>query len=148
LTPTITFWRFKSPLRFQFSKCEVHSLTLSHTLGNMKCDSQASLLAHTFASPCLGREPKGRVTTHERLWHHLHLKWRILNMMKKMISLFMGNKSNGLKPLLLSMKWSLIMIMLIWKEPMRKYHFLFNFNVFFTNQWFILLLMSKRNNVG
>jgi hypothetical protein len=29
----------------------------------MKCDSQASFLAHTFASPCLGRELKIRVTT-------------------------------------------------------------------------------------
>jgi hypothetical protein len=29
----------------------------------MKCDSQASLLARTLASPCLGREPKARVVT-------------------------------------------------------------------------------------
>jgi hypothetical protein len=29
----------------------------------MKCDSQASLLAHTFASPCLGREFKAKVVT-------------------------------------------------------------------------------------
>jgi len=35
----------------------------------MKCDSQASLLAHTFASPCLGREPKAKVET-----YHLQLK--------------------------------------------------------------------------
>jgi hypothetical protein len=27
----------------------------------MKCDSQVSLLAHTFASPCFGCEPKARV---------------------------------------------------------------------------------------
>ncbi len=27
----------------------------------MKCDSRASLLANTFASPCLGRKPKARV---------------------------------------------------------------------------------------
>jgi hypothetical protein len=27
----------------------------------MKCDSWASLLACTFASPCLGHEPKARV---------------------------------------------------------------------------------------
>jgi len=40
---------------------EVHSLTLSYTLVSMKCDSQASLLARTFASPCLGCEPKVRV---------------------------------------------------------------------------------------
>jgi hypothetical protein len=29
----------------------------------MKCDSRASLLAHTFASPCLGHKPKARVVT-------------------------------------------------------------------------------------
>ncbi len=39
----------------------VHSLTLSCTPGNMKCDSQASLLAHTFASPYLGHKPKVKV---------------------------------------------------------------------------------------
>jgi len=43
---------------------EVHSLTLSYTLGNMKCDSWVSLLARTFASPCLGQIPKTRVATH------------------------------------------------------------------------------------
>jgi len=41
----------------------VHSLTLSHTPRSMKCDSQALLLAHTFASPCLGHKPKARVVT-------------------------------------------------------------------------------------
>jgi len=39
----------------------VHSLTLSYTLGSMKCDSQASLLAHTFASICFDHKPKARV---------------------------------------------------------------------------------------
>jgi hypothetical protein len=29
----------------------------------MKCESWASLLAHTLASPCFGREPKVRVAT-------------------------------------------------------------------------------------
>ncbi len=29
----------------------------------MKCNSQASFLAHTLANPCLGRKPKARVTT-------------------------------------------------------------------------------------
>jgi hypothetical protein len=29
----------------------------------MKCDSRASLLACTLASPCFGREPKARVAT-------------------------------------------------------------------------------------
>jgi len=42
---------------------EVHSLTLSYTPRNMKCDSQASLWACTFASPCLGCEPKVKVVT-------------------------------------------------------------------------------------
>jgi hypothetical protein len=41
----------------------VHSLTLSYTVGNMKCDSRASLLACTFVSPCLSHKPKARVTT-------------------------------------------------------------------------------------
>jgi hypothetical protein len=40
-----------------------HSPTLFHTPGSMKCDSWASLLAHTFASPCFGREPKVRIAT-------------------------------------------------------------------------------------
>jgi len=39
----------------------VHSLALSHTPRNMKCDSQVSLLARTFISLCLGCEPKVRV---------------------------------------------------------------------------------------
>jgi len=29
----------------------------------MKCDSQPSHLAHTFASPCFGREPKVTIAT-------------------------------------------------------------------------------------
>jgi hypothetical protein len=33
----------------------------------MKCDSRASLLAHTFTSPCLGRKPKARVAIDEIL---------------------------------------------------------------------------------
>jgi hypothetical protein len=36
----------------------------------MKCDSWASLLAHTFARPCLGHEPKARVAT-------IHVKVKI-----------------------------------------------------------------------
>jgi hypothetical protein len=46
---------------------EVQSLTLSYTPGNMKCDSQASFLACTFASPCLGHKPKVRVVTNALL---------------------------------------------------------------------------------
>jgi hypothetical protein len=47
-------------------KCEgsfLHTFPYSHTFGSMKCDSQASLLACTFASPCLGCKPKARVAT-------------------------------------------------------------------------------------
>ncbi len=41
----------------------VHYLTLSCTPRSMKCDSQASFLARTFVSPCLGREPKAKIAT-------------------------------------------------------------------------------------
>jgi hypothetical protein len=41
----------------------VHSLTLSYTPGNMKCDFWVSFLVHTFASPFLGHKPKAKVTT-------------------------------------------------------------------------------------
>jgi hypothetical protein len=40
-----------------------HSLTLSYTPKSMRCDSWASFLAHTFASPCFACEPKAKVTT-------------------------------------------------------------------------------------
>jgi hypothetical protein len=33
----------------------VHSLTLSYNPGSMRCDSRASFLAHTLASPYLGQ---------------------------------------------------------------------------------------------
>jgi hypothetical protein len=37
----------------------------------MKCDSRVSLLAYTFASPCLACEPRVRVTTYKvvKLFH-------------------------------------------------------------------------------
>jgi hypothetical protein len=41
----------------------VHSLTLSYTPKSMKCDSWLSLLAFTFASPCLRRKSKAKVAT-------------------------------------------------------------------------------------
>jgi len=34
----------------------------------MKCDSQASLLVRTFASPCLGYKPKARVAIGHVPW--------------------------------------------------------------------------------
>jgi hypothetical protein len=66
---TIALWRFKSPFGLQLLKweiiweCEVHSLTLSYTPMNMKCDSRASFLAHTFASPYLGHKAKAKIAT-------------------------------------------------------------------------------------
>ncbi len=41
----------------------VHSLTFSYIPKSMKCDSRVSLLVCTFASLCLAREPKAKVTT-------------------------------------------------------------------------------------
>jgi hypothetical protein len=41
----------------------VHPFTLSYTPMNMRCDSWASLLTCTLASPCFGHEPKARVAT-------------------------------------------------------------------------------------
>jgi hypothetical protein len=61
--------KFGSPLGLQLPKWEhlgsvkVHSVTLFCTPGSMRCDSWASLLAHTIVSPRLGREPKARVAT-------------------------------------------------------------------------------------
>jgi hypothetical protein len=62
LTLAIVLWRFGSPPRLQTPKVEaplgvkVHSLTLSFTPG-------LPLLARNLASPCLGCEPKAKVTT-------------------------------------------------------------------------------------
>jgi hypothetical protein len=41
----------------------VHSFTFSYTPENMKCDSQASFSARTFASLCFGCKPKIKVAT-------------------------------------------------------------------------------------
>ncbi len=38
-------------------------LSFFYTFMNMKCGFWASLLAHTFTSPCFGHEPKARVMT-------------------------------------------------------------------------------------
>jgi hypothetical protein len=46
----------------------VQSLTLSYTLGSMKCDSRASLLARIFTSPCFDRDLKAIL---RQLWHDL-----------------------------------------------------------------------------
>jgi hypothetical protein len=44
------------------------SLTLFCNPGSMKCDSWASFLARTLVNPCVGREPKARVTTMGEVW--------------------------------------------------------------------------------
>jgi hypothetical protein len=44
-------------------ECEGMNLTFSYTPKSMKCDSRASFLACTFASPCFGRKPKVKVVT-------------------------------------------------------------------------------------
>jgi hypothetical protein len=46
------------------------SLTLSHIPKSMKCDSQLSHLARTFASPCRGHESKARVATDTITWYN------------------------------------------------------------------------------
>jgi len=62
LTLAITFenskihWDFNSQSESSLKNVRVHSLTLFHTPKSMKCDSQASLLARTFASLCIGHE--------------------------------------------------------------------------------------------
>jgi hypothetical protein len=61
-------WDFNSQCGSLLGSVWVHSLTPSYILGSMKCDSWASLLAYTFASPCLGLELKARVVTYACLW--------------------------------------------------------------------------------
>jgi len=56
-------WDSNSQSGSPFGSVWVHSLTLSYTFKSMKCDSRASILAHTFASPYFGHEPKARVAT-------------------------------------------------------------------------------------
>jgi hypothetical protein len=45
--------------------------SLSYILESMKCDSRASLLARTFASPCLGHKPKAGVAIDYYLLHNI-----------------------------------------------------------------------------
>jgi len=54
-------WDSNSQSGSSLGSVKVHSFIVSYTPGNMKCDSRASLLAHTLASPCLGCRPKVRV---------------------------------------------------------------------------------------
>jgi hypothetical protein len=53
---------------------EVHSFTPSHILESMKCDSHASLLAHTFTSPYLDCKPRVKVMTQLNLIFEACLK--------------------------------------------------------------------------
>jgi hypothetical protein len=64
---TLKIWKsIRTPapkVKAHFGNVKVHSFTPFHTPGSMKCDSQASLLARTFASLCFGHKPKARVAT-------------------------------------------------------------------------------------
>jgi hypothetical protein len=69
LTLVITFWKFGNPFRLQLPKWKLiwecrgsFPLTFLHYQEH-EMWLPGSLLAHTFASPCLGREPKARVVT-------------------------------------------------------------------------------------
>jgi len=57
---------------------EVHSFTLFYTFESMRCNSRASLLAYTFASPCLCHEPKARVGT--IMLKKVQLVWTTINL--------------------------------------------------------------------
>jgi len=77
----LKIWDSNSQSESSLGSVKVHSLTLSHIPGSIKCDSRASLLACTFASPCLSREPKAKVVTHtnfflpsQQLWWHSSTK--------------------------------------------------------------------------
>ncbi len=63
-------WDSNSQSGSSLESVEVHSLTLSHTPRSMKCDTRASLLAYTFASPCIGCKLKAKVATQMM---HAHL---------------------------------------------------------------------------
>jgi hypothetical protein len=61
---------FHSQSGSPLGRVRVHSLTFSHTPRTLfhvpesiRCDFQASFLARTLVSPCLGHKPKARVMT-------------------------------------------------------------------------------------
>jgi hypothetical protein len=58
-------WDSNSQSGNSLGSVKVHSLTLSYIPVKMKCDSRASLLAHTLASHYFGRKPKARVATYK-----------------------------------------------------------------------------------
>jgi hypothetical protein len=69
LTPAITLWRFKSPSGLQLPRWELNwecGGSSPHTFLHSREHEMwfpNSLLARTFASPCLDREPKAKVAT-------------------------------------------------------------------------------------
>jgi hypothetical protein len=69
LTLAIAFLRFgvhrdsNSQNGNSLGSVRVHSLTLFCTPWSMRCDSRASFLVCTLASPCFGHKPKARVVT-------------------------------------------------------------------------------------
>jgi hypothetical protein len=56
-------WDSNSQNGNSLGNVRVHSLTLSYTPGSTRCDSRASPLARTLASPCFDCEPTSRVVT-------------------------------------------------------------------------------------
>ncbi len=60
-------WDFNFESGSSVGSVRVHSLTLSYTLGSMRCDFRASFLVLTLVSPCLGCKLKARVATLEAL---------------------------------------------------------------------------------
>ncbi len=73
--PAIAFWRFESPLGLQLPKWELiweYGVSFRRTfLHSWKHEMWllGSLLARTFASPCVGHEPKARVMTTKHFMH-------------------------------------------------------------------------------
>jgi hypothetical protein len=59
---SLKIWESNSQSENPVGNVWVHSFTPSYTPRNMKCDFSTSLLACIFASPCLGCEPKVKVT--------------------------------------------------------------------------------------
>jgi hypothetical protein len=60
----------------------VHSLTFSYTPKSIKCDSQTSFSARTFANPCLGHKPKAKVAINDVFWLN-YTKVRRFNTLSK-----------------------------------------------------------------
>ncbi len=58
-----SIWDSSSQNGSSIGSVKVHSLTFFCTPTSMRCDSWASFLAHTFASPYFGHEPKAKVAT-------------------------------------------------------------------------------------